>query len=258
MEIQKIRQKTVVEQVMEEIKSLIATGQYKVGDKIPTEKELSEMFGVGRSSIREAIKIFNYLGILESNTARGTFVRDRTTVSTEALTWALLLGKDEMYDLLEVRGAIELWSMFILTENYQKDAGSIDGCLKELETEVEGMRNAADAGDAAGVVEADYNFHYAIIKGSRNPILISMYEVLRSFMFEEIDRATQAFEDIHTAIGNHQRILDKIKTGDIFEALKGFRRHIDETKMQLNASLSGQKIRDSRGNEAPSTSQASI
>jgi DNA-binding FadR family transcriptional regulator len=256
VEIQKIRQKTVVEQVMEEIKSLIATGQYKVGDRIPTEKELSEMFGVGRSSIREAIKIFNYLGILESNTARGTFVRDRTTVSTEALTWALLLGNDEMYDLLDVRGAIELWSMFILTEKHQRDAESITECLRELESELEKMRSAADGSDAAGVVEADYKFHYAIIKGSGNPILISMYEVLRSFMYEEIDRATRAFEDMHTAIGNHQRIVDKIKTGDVFEALKGFRRHIDETKMQLNATLSGRKIRDSRESEVPNPSQA--
>ena len=214
MEVQKIKQKTVVEQVMEQIKELIANGRFKVGDRIPTEKELSEMFGVGRSSIREAIKIFNYLGILESNTARGTYVCDRTSISTEALSWAVLLGKDEMYDLLDVRGAIELWSTIILTEKYQKDPESVQKHLLELEKELAQMKKAADMSNHERIVEADYHFHYAIIKGSGNPILISMYEMLRSFMYEEIDKAIQAFEDYHTTIGNHQRVIDKIKTGD--------------------------------------------
>ena len=52
------------------------------------------MFGVGRSSIREAIKIFNYLGIMESKAALGTFISERSNISREALTWALLLGKE--------------------------------------------------------------------------------------------------------------------------------------------------------------------
>ena len=242
MEIQKVKQKTVVEQVMEQIKGLIASGRYEVGDKIPTEKELAEMFGVGRSSIREAIKIFNYLGILESNTARGTFVCDRTSISTEALTWAMLLGKDEMYDLLEVRASIELWSMFLLTENFQNKSRRIDLCLRNLNKEVEYMKIAADQNDLQKLVEADYNFHYAIIRCSENPILISIYETLRSFMFQEMDKAMSAFEDYHTAIRNHKRIIEKITTGDIFEALKAYRQHISETKQQIEAVSRGEKI----------------
>ena len=61
MSIEKIKKTTIVEQVMEQIKALIASGAYKSGDKIPTELELAESFGVGRSTIREAIKIFNHL-----------------------------------------------------------------------------------------------------------------------------------------------------------------------------------------------------
>ena len=102
----KIRQQTVVAQVMGEIRELIASNAYAAGDKIPTEKELAERFGVGRSSIREAIKIFTYLGVLESRAALGTFVRDRSQISSEALSWSLLLGNDELertyteYDLV--------------------------------------------------------------------------------------------------------------------------------------------------------------
>ena len=128
-----IKQKTVVAQVMEQIRDLIASGQYNVGDKIPTEGELAEMFGLGRSSIREALKVFNYLGILESKAALGTFVSDRTNVSSEALSWAILLGKNELYEMVEIRGALENWTLLKLSQ----EAVSEPGILEELADELE-------------------------------------------------------------------------------------------------------------------------
>ena len=68
---------------MEKIKELIASGEYTTGGRLPTEQEMAERFGVGRSSIREAIKTFNYLGVLESKTAKGTFVCDSNSISSE-------------------------------------------------------------------------------------------------------------------------------------------------------------------------------
>lgn len=103
----KIFQMTVVEQVMDRIKTLITSGTYKPGDKLPTELELAERFGIGRSSVREAIKIFQYLGVLESRVPKGTFLRPRSQISTEAITWALLLGDDDVNDILELREVIE-------------------------------------------------------------------------------------------------------------------------------------------------------
>jgi DNA-binding transcriptional regulator YhcF (GntR family) len=74
--LEKIRKKTVVAQVMDKIRELIASRQFKTGDRIPTEGELARMLGIGRSSIRKAIKVFNYLGVLDSQTAKGTFVHN--------------------------------------------------------------------------------------------------------------------------------------------------------------------------------------
>ena len=107
MKVSKVRQKTIVEQVMDQIKDLIASGQLKPHDKIPTETELAQMFGIGRSSVREAIKIFQYLGILEVSPRKGTFVCDYTNVSTEALTWSILLRKNDIYELVGLREVIE-------------------------------------------------------------------------------------------------------------------------------------------------------
>ena len=70
----KIKNKSVVQTVVDSITKAIIAGELKPGDKIPTELELAESFGVGRNSIREAIKILVYYGILEIRRAEGTFV----------------------------------------------------------------------------------------------------------------------------------------------------------------------------------------
>ena len=83
LKIDKIKHKTLVEQVMGKIRKLIASGEFKVHDRLPTENEMAEMFGTGRSSIREAIKVFNYLAVLESRAAKGTYVCSRSTSPPE-------------------------------------------------------------------------------------------------------------------------------------------------------------------------------
>ena len=72
----KIKNKSVVQTVVDSITKAIIAGDLKPGDKIPTEMELAESFGVGRNSIREAIKILVYYGVLEIRRAEGTFVCD--------------------------------------------------------------------------------------------------------------------------------------------------------------------------------------
>lgn len=70
----KIKNKSVVQTVVDSITKAIINGELRPGDKIPTEMELADSFGVGRNSIREAIKILVYYGILEIRRAEGTFV----------------------------------------------------------------------------------------------------------------------------------------------------------------------------------------
>ena len=162
MPIKKIKQKTVVEQVMSKIKDLIATGTYSPGDKIPTEHELAISFGVGRSSIREAIKIFNYLGVLESRTAKGTFVRERSGISVEALTWSMLLGEDELNEMIDLWGSIEIWAMFNLTDKIDKSQMDYKD-LSKIPSEHKEMLNALLSGDKS-IVYSAYSDHISNIK----------------------------------------------------------------------------------------------
>ena len=230
----KIRQKTVVEQVMEQIKELIASGKYQPGDKIPTEHELAEKFGIGRSSIREAIKIFNYLGVLKSKAAKGTFLSDRANISTEALSWSILLGKDEMGELIETRGAIELWSIIHLTSLGSKDKEHMDNVIKELQDIVDGMQKSLDAGELEKLIDADYNFHNVIVKSTGNGLFYSIYKTLKSFMYEEIEQSQNDYTDPNMIISEHQSILDTIRSGKMEQSVTTFSSHIENIENRLN------------------------
>jgi len=225
----RIRQQTVVGQVMEKIRDLIATGQYKSGDKIPTEQELADRFGIGRSSVREAIKVFNYLGVLESRTARGTFVCDRKNISSEALTWSILLGDDELFELIEFRGALELWCFMALARQIDENPDAHKKLIKKLEDNIEKMRKAERAEDRSTLVRLDYNFHKMILEEVGNSIVISLYETLKSFLYEEIKKAHLSVDAFPRQADNHLRLLNAIKSGNSETAAGAIKHHFRET-----------------------------
>lgn len=233
LKIDKIKHKTLVAQVMEKIRKLIASGQFKVHDRLPTENELAEMFGTGRSSIREAIKVFNYLGVLESRAAKGTYVCSRSKISKEALTWSMLLGQDDYYELIDMRAAMELWSMVALTGKYHNDPESIRETVDILETRLSKMHTAIGKGDSASLAHADYDFHSTIIDSGGNPLFSSIYEILRSFMREEIEKSHKDFTDIKTIIQEHRLFIDAVKSGDIVVAQQTVLNHIASIKRRL-------------------------
>ena len=233
LKIDKIKHKTLVEQVMEKIRKLIASGAFKAHDRLPTENELAEMFGTGRSSIREAIKVFNYLGVLESRAAKGTYVCSRSNISTEALTWSMLLGQDDYYELIDMRAAMELWSMVALAGTYHQNPAATQDTIDLLDDQISKMRAAIENGDSALLANADYNFHCVIIDSSDNALFSSIYEILRSFMREEIEKSHKDFTDIKTIIQEHQLFIDAVKSGDAGVAQQTVLNHIASIKRRL-------------------------
>ena len=233
MSVTKIRQKTVVEQVMAQIKGLIASGEYKSGDKIPTELELAEIFGVGRSSIREAVKIFNYLGVLKSQAAKGTYVQERSNISTEALTWSLLLGNDEMEEMIDLRGAIELWSILALTKKISNGSNEALEVVKALEHIVGQMNISVQKGLFEKLIEADFQFHNTIIKAQENAQFYSLYQTLRSFLVEEMRTSQEDYQNPAQIPEEHSSIVKAISSGNSETVLLKYTDHIENTKRRV-------------------------
>lgn len=228
-----IKQKTVVAQVMEQIRDLIASGKYSSGDRIPTEHELAERFGIGRSSIREAVRVFNYLGILESKAAKGTFVADSANISSEALTWAILLGKNELFNMVEMRGALEVWTLKNLKNTEKDNPGRRSAVADELEEVLEHMKIAIGNKSIEELIKSDYNFHHVIIKSSGNDLFMSIYNVLRDFMFEEIKATYVIFDSYDFAIQEHMAIISSVRGTSETEPEDAMIKHINDITGRL-------------------------
>lgn len=229
----RIRQQTVVTQTMDKIREIIINGAYSPGDRIPTEKELAERFGIGRSSIREAIKIFNYLGVLDSRAALGTFVCERSSIATEALSWSLFLGDDEVEELIDLRGSIELWSILSLVAAVRKrDAAALE-TISRLDQILSEMETSAREGRRKDLIESDFAFHQTIIHSTNNKLFASLYQTLRSFLYGEIQYSQDNYEDPAQICVEHRTLLQIFAGGDTVLALAAYTDHIASIKRSL-------------------------
>jgi GntR family transcriptional repressor for pyruvate dehydrogenase complex len=228
-----IRQKTIVEQIMEKVKELIVKDKLKPGDRIPTENELATMFGVGRSSIREAVKVFTYLGVFETQTRRGTILNDNNSVSSEALTWAFLLCEKDFTSIMGFRRALEQEAWIDLSRRFREGDPAISIVLDGMQEQIFTMQTAVAMGDMAGLNEADYAFHRIAIVAMNNGPILALFETLRSFTYEEIRISNTFRGDLGTVIPEHQAILAAVKDKDPLAAFQKFREHIDTTRDRI-------------------------
>jgi GntR family transcriptional repressor for pyruvate dehydrogenase complex len=229
----RIERKTIVYQAMDKIKQLIANGKFTVNERIPKEAELSQMFGTGRSTIREAIKIFNYLGVLESIPSKGTFVCDRSRISSEALAWSVLLGHDELDDLLELREIMEQRGLQRLFELLSDNRELADAYISKLEAHVENLRQAIRDSSEGDLLNATFGFHKSIVEITDNALFVSFYETLRSFMFNAAIYNLRTTE--HSQIlEEHAQIVAAIKNENGEEALSKYKDHMDSISRKIS------------------------
>lgn len=180
--LRKLNSESVVQQVINCLTDAIIHKELRPGDKIPTEMELAQTLGVGRNSIREAIKILVYLGVLEIRRAEGTFVCEGWTESMiDPLIYGIILDKSDSYDnLMELREMMEAGVMLLAM------AKCNDADIKNLEEKLLTMKAEIAKGtkNARAVFEADNEFHEAVSLMGHNPLVNKIDRVVRMLTHE--------------------------------------------------------------------------
>lgn len=204
------------DQVANKIRHDIDQNKYKTGEKIPAEPELMKLYNVGRSSIREAIKILAMTGILKVQQGSGTFVN--TGMQHETIDQRL--RRADFDEINAVRKLLEDETVRLAAKNYvEKD-------LEEMEKCLENRRLAIRTEQQQACVDADIAFHIAIARASANKALADLYQsftsIIRDFFSKREVRGISHFamshhlhEQLFEAIKNKkekqaQRVLDKI------------------------------------------------
>jgi DNA-binding FadR family transcriptional regulator len=214
--------------VAAQIKELVFRGQLSPGDKLPSERVLSERLRVGRPTVREAIQQLVGLGLLEVRAGRGVFVRSLTPESVAAPLERLL--RDELQALIQVmdvRIALEGW---VAAEAARRATPEQVARLKDL---VHAMENSSLQGDG-DIYDLDLEFHRVVLQASHNTVVLHMVDTLTSLIASvRRVKGLLRFSPRHQAPRFHRLIASAIAAGNALRAQRAMVAHLRAVRQTL-------------------------
>jgi len=218
------QERKVYEEILLHIHQIVQERNLRVGDKLPSERELSELLGAGRSSVREALRALELLGLIETRRGEGTFLKHyRHNRLIDILGFFILQDGKSKKDLIEMRRMLELDAVRLACRR------ATDKHFEEMER----ILAAAEERVARGEVpaEEDYQFHRVICRSSRNSILHRIWaplvEYSNSVRVESLSREGRA----KAAVQEHREIMAAIRAGDVQVAVEKMRHHLENSKL---------------------------
>lgn len=204
MSFKEVRKVNVSDEVYKQILNEIVNKNLRPGDKLPTELELGQTFGVSRVSVRAALQRLMGAGIIESVNGGGTYVKHLPEVTVlSGIMPMVALGNYNTSHIVDYRRSIEVVSAELAARL------GIDEDIAELrEIHVE-MEDANKAGDVEKYSELDLDFHMCIARMSKNPFIIYSMEQLKDIFFMHISKLNQVY-GCNDGFNYHGRILDMI------------------------------------------------
>lgn len=214
---------SVAEETVDQIVQMIREEQYAPGDRLPGERILSKQLAVGRTSVREAIRHLEALGLLEVRQGLGTFVNDPgiRTLQT-SLAPHIVTDKHQLNELFETREIIEI-------------AAAARAAQRADESQIAAMRRWVQLietyiarGDSGGVVTADVEFHRQIIIATGNNTLIALMDSIVDLLHDMRYDSGDIPQLLPEIIKGHRAILSAIEARDSAAAAKAMREHLQD------------------------------
>ncbi|MCW6061350.1 FadR family transcriptional regulator [Clostridium sporogenes] len=217
-----IKNAKVYEQVIEQIKTMIISGNLQKGDKLPSERELVDQLKVSRTSIREALRALEIVGLIKCKQGEGNFIRDNFDNSLfEPLSLVFMLERSNKEDIIEVRRIIEVEAAALAAKRITKDQ------LKKLEYIIYEFKNSEDE---KTLVNLDKNFHYEIAQASNNFILLNIINSCSTLIDSLIKNARYKImknvENKKELVDQHEKIYLALKEKDSELASKLMKEHL--------------------------------
>ncbi|WP_024356994.1 FadR/GntR family transcriptional regulator [Leucobacter chironomi] len=201
-----IQRRSLVDTVVDELKREISQGRWSIGDKIPSEAELTTTLGVSRPSVREAVRALVQLGLLETRQGDGTYL-----IATDPTQVALrrALRSADSLEVIRVRQALDaLAAREAATARTQTD-------LDTLAAHLEARRDAIAASDTLAFADADVAFHLGIARISGNRLLSDIYASFDGSIRESVtDASCLAHGDDPDRYDMHETLFRAIAAGD--------------------------------------------
>ena len=205
-----IQKKSLADIVAESLKRQITEGVYKAGDKLPTEPELMKIFAVGRSSVREAVRLLVNAGFVRVRQGSGTFVAESFSDENTGIK----MNTADRSELEEVRKILDIAIVEkAVARRTDKDIIRMRHCLLE-------RKSYANAGLLDACIKADLSFHTAVADATHNQILAAIYRSASTHLFSEFNRIYDNTDCFISSQASHEKLLRHIISGDLKNARK--------------------------------------
>jgi GntR family transcriptional repressor for pyruvate dehydrogenase complex len=231
MDIVKLMKRNHYEEITVRLKALIADGSLKPGDKLPSTKELSERFGVGRSTMREALSALKAMGFIEIRQGGGCRVTGKppSDIALPELE-SLRMNRETLLHLLEARRTLEVSNASIAAESRTDE--DLTGIGKIVEDMVRSI------GDDAEGERTDLLFHASLARMTHNPILIRLFDSIVSQLETAIRevRRIELYANRSVAerlLKEHTAIYAAVSAGDSEGAARHMKRHLSHVESIL-------------------------
>lgn len=218
--------KSLQEYVQEQLKLFIIESDFRAGDLLPTEKELAEQLGVSRTAIREALKVLETIGLIETKRGVGRFVRNfNYEIVLKNLPYSLKLDINNFWEVFEVRYCLESWFITKDIDKYNSlDIKNLNSIIDNLELLV--RKNA----DELELVDLHSEFHCSLYKHSENNLLIDLIKIFATIQRNLTALHRYQTKDRYSFITQHRMIVRSIELRDPILAQKRLMEHFAEAK----------------------------
>lgn len=208
MNLDPISNESVVNEVLKRITDSIMKQEIKPGEKLPTEVEFIEKLGVGRNSIREAIKMLSAMGILEVKRGNGTYVATEVSPAIfNPLVFSLMIEQKSSDDLYELRIMFESMVLYLVIDKAAtEDIMEVEKFLVDTKKKYTEGETSIDF-----YVQKDMEFHLKLLESVRNPLISRIGRTIIELFPSFIKKSLSQKNGILRSINNHYSILDVIK-----------------------------------------------
>ncbi|WP_188828345.1 FadR/GntR family transcriptional regulator [Nocardia camponoti] len=206
---QPVRRTSLIAQVTEALRAEIREGRWPVGQRIPTEPELTELTGTGRNTVREAVQALVHAGMLERRQGSGTYVIATSEVGG---TLAKYFADAQERDVLELRLALDTTAAGLAAQ--RRDDADIATLRRLLAERGEGGWANADP----AMIAADVELHRAIVVASHNAVYLEFYDSLLPAIEQVIHARTAKSDDSYDT--EHAELVQAVIDGDADKAMR--------------------------------------
>ena len=219
----------LVETISDYLMDAILRGELRPGSKLPSDRNLSAQFGVGRSALREALKSLSTLGIITILPGHGTFIAtDSASLFHLPLSWTFLIGDNRINHLLGIRNVLEAESARLAAAMPEEPA------LNDLAEIYRKMTIAFEKADFKDFLDLDINFHLAIAVCSRNPLIHDLLAISRKMLSYISRTGMVTLEELQAIFDEHSAIYKAITGRDPARAKEAMETHLERARKRYH------------------------